>query len=295
MNLSTIKTAVTSKVGRQLLLAQKNSPHLLFATGVVGVGAGVVLACRATLKVDAVAAAAQSKLKDIKAMEYVDYTEDDRKKDMAIVYIRTAAKICKLYAPSALVLGLSVAALTKSHTILNSRNAALGAAYAGVDKAFKEYRKRVTDSLGEDADREFRYGSVDHEYVQETDKGMKKVVAKRVKPGEPSMYARFFDELCPDFNRQPEYNFLFVRSVQNFANDMLRARGHLFLNEVYDMLGIPRTGAGQVVGWVLENGDGYVDFGVFDGDNAMARNFVNGREGAILLDFNVDGVVHNLI
>jgi hypothetical protein len=109
------------------------------------------------------------------------------------------------------------------------------------------------------------------------------------------MYARFFDELCPDFNRQPEYNFLFVRSVQNFANDMLRARGHLFLNEVYDMLGIPRTGAGQVVGWVLENGDGYVDFGVFDGDNAMARNFVNGREGAILLDFNVDGVVHNLI
>jgi hypothetical protein len=293
MKLETIKNAVTSKAARQLLLARKNSPHLLFGAGVIGVAAGTVLACRATLKVDVHISDAQSKLKEIQHHEHVDYNEDDRKKDMAIVYVQTAMKICKLYGPSIIILGGSVAMLTSSHTILTRRNAGLTAAYAALEKGFNEYRKRVTDELGEEKDREFRYG---YEACEVDTEDGKKTVVHRVKDGAPSIYARFFDEFSVNWSRRPEYNKIFLMAQQNYANDMLRARGHVFLNEIYDALGLERSSAGSVVGWVLDKGgDSYIDFGIFDGNKEKVRDFVNGREGSVLLDFNVDGVIYDKI
>ena len=65
------------------------------------------------------------------------------------------------------------------------------------------------------------------------------------------------------------------------------------------MLGIPKTKAGQVVGWVYDPehpvGDNYVDFGLFDLDRERVRRFVNGDERNILLDFNVDGNIWELM
>ena len=114
-------------------------------------------------------------------------------------------------------------------------------------------------------------------------------------PNGLSVYARFFDEGCEQWSKNPEYNLMFLRSQQNYYNDMLKSRGHVFLNEVYDALGIPRTQAGAVVGWMIsDNGDNFIDFGVFDGDRPRARDFVNGYERSILLDFNVDGVIYDL-
>ena len=83
---------------------------------------------------------------------------------------------------------------------------------------------------------------------------------------------------------------------QTFFNDLLLSRGHLFLNEVYDQIGIDRTKAGQVVGWVVsKDGDNFVDFGLFDGSTQEKRMFVNGHENSVLLDFNVDGVIYDKI
>ena len=91
---------------------------------------------------------------------------------------------------------------------------------------------------------------------------------------------------------------MFLRNQQQYANDKLRANGYLFLNEVYEMLGIQKTQAGQIVGWVYddknENGDNYVDFGMYDVNRSTCRDFVNGYERSILLDFNVDGSILNL-
>lgn len=105
-----------------------------------------------------------------------------------------------------------------------------------------------------------------------------------------SQYARFFDSGCAAWNEDPEYNLLFLKQQQNYANDLLKAKGHLFLNEVYDMLTIPRSKAGQVVGWVYNDenpiGDNRVDFGIYAEHNTSA---INGFERSILLDFNVDG------
>lgn len=103
-------------------------------------------------------------------------------------------------------------------------------------------------------------------------------------------YAAWFDETCVAWTRDAESNKFFLLRQQEYANEKLKAKGHLFLNEVYDMLGMPRTKAGQVVGWIYdpENtiGDNYVDFGLLDARNS---EFVNGYERSVLLDFNPDG------
>jgi len=128
--------------------------------------------------------------------------------------------------------------------------------------------------------------------------GNEKTVKKVVKVADVdgiSDYARFYDDGCEGWTKDPELNLSFLRAQQQYANDKLVANGHLFLNEVYDMLGIPRTKAGQVVGWVYDlsntEADNYVDFGLYDATKEKTRDFVNGYERTILLDFNVDGPI----
>ena len=112
-------------------------------------------------------------------------------------------------------------------------------------------------------------------------------------PYDYSDYARFFDVGNPNWEKDSEYNLMFLKRQQAYANDKLKANGYLFLNEVYDMLGIPKSKAGQVVGWIYDpengSGDNYVDFGIYNVNREAARDFVNGYERTILLDFNVDG------
>lgn len=295
-----LPNALTTKTARSVLLSKKHSPTFLFAGGVVGVVATAIVASRATLKLDEVLDEAHTDLdraKEAKGLNSEKYTEQDYSKDVALIYVRTGMGIVKLYAPAIGVGVLTIAALTSSHKILTGRNAALTAAYAALDRSFRNYRARVTEELGRNADDHFRYGS-ESKKMQVPD-GDGKTVEKKVRivpPGTPSGYARFFDQGCSSWEKTPEYNLIFLRNQQNCANDMLHARGHVFLNEVYDLLGFERSKPGAVVGWLRNGeGDGYIDFGVFNGDNFKARDFVNGREGSILLDFNVDGTIYDKI
>lgn len=297
-----IPDAISSKVARQALQVQKASPNLLFGAGIVGVVGATVLACRATLKVEEIVDEAAKKKIDIEAVltdpniKSSVYSEQDARQDMAVLYIQTAVKFTKLYAPAVGLGALSIFALCSSHNILTKRNAALAAAYAALDKGFKEYRNRVIAEYGEDKDRELKYGYVEREIVEETETGPE---VKRLKVADPngrSVYARFFDEASRNWKPNPAANLMFIRCQQNYANDLLKARGHVFLNEVYDMLDVPRTPAGAVVGWVLGgDGDNVIDFGLYDGKTDAARDFINGWEKSILLDFNVDGVVYDKI
>lgn len=300
--MSVIPSGVATKIARPLLHLKKSSPRLMFAGGVVAGLGSTVLACRATLKLSDTLAPFEELKNKAEAIHdegnNPEYDEKAYAKDLAVIKVKTILTLTKLYAPAAGLAVVSVALLTGSHVTLTKRNASLTAAYASVDQAFAKYRERVRDQLGEEVDREMRYGTrVDSETIEGED-GKKKVVKHvRVSEGEPSQYAKFFDELCPDFKKNSEYNLIFLRAQQNYANDMLQSRGHVFLNEVYDSLGIERTGAGAVVGWVLgKGGDDYIDFGIFDDrTNERVRDFVNGRENAILLDFNVDGVIYDKI
>lgn len=283
MNLKGIGTFITSKAGRQLLTLQKNSPRILFAAGVTGVVVAAVLACRATLKIEDV------------LDEHEDLIDRADNEGAAIIYFRTAGKLAAMYAPAVIIGAASIAALTGAHVTLTRRNAAVVAAYAALDKGFRAYRARVIEDLGADKDREYRYGMVDREIVEETENGPVVKVVKQVGPEGRSIYARFFDEHAPAWCKDPGYNQMFLQCQQNYANDLLRARGHVLLNDVYDMLGLERSKEGCVVGWIKGDGDDYIDFGIFEGDRASGMRFVMGNERSVLLDFNVDGIIYDKI
>ena len=289
-----VPEVVSRAVASKSLLIQKSSPQVLFGVGVVGMVGSTVLACRATLKMHDVLETAQDNLETARTLQHDDYSEKDRSRDVSLIYFQTGVQVFKLYLPAIVVGGISVAALTHSHRILTTRNAALTAAYSALDKGFREYRARVVEKYGEEEDQHFRYGS---QQVEIEENGKKKTVTRNAVQPDGSIYARFFDEFSPNWSKDPEVNMLFLKCQQNYANDLLRARGHVFLNEVYDSLGLPRTSAGSVVGWVLSKDggtDNFVNFGIFDGTD-KARQFVNGYENAILLDFNVDGVIYDKI
>lgn len=304
-----VPDAVGRTIAHQTLLARKNSPTILFGVGVASMVGSTVLACRATLKVEEVLQEIEAEKNQAEQIKHhVDseaykgnavYTDDEVKKDTAVILIRGAWKVTKLYGPSIIVGGVGILCLTKSHKILMQRNAALTAAYVAIDTAFKQYRARVVERYGEQTDRELRYETEEVTVIdEETGKAHDTTI---VAPGEPSGYARWFDEENKNWNT-PAFaanNWRFLRSQQNAANDLLRWRGHIFLNEVFTLLGMSHTSAGSVVGWMYdrenERGDNYVDFGCWEQFDGVPLEFYGGREGGILLDFNVDGSIWDLI
>lgn len=305
-----IMTKASRAFGKASLQFKKHSPEILMVAGIAGTIASTVMACKATTKINDILKPIKDTIDIIhEGMEKgnvngTEYTQEDGKKDLTIIYAQTGVKLAKLYAP-ALALGtLSIASIVAGHNILKKRNIALAAAYAVVDKSFKNYRKNVVDRFGEQLDKELRY-SIKAKEIEEltTDENGNEKIEKKVvnEVGELqgySEYARFYDDGNEGWTKDPEYNLMFLRRQQEYANEILKSRGHLFLNEVYDMLGIPRSKAGQVVGWIYDtknpNGDNYVDFGIYDNKDSN-RNFVNGYEPTILLDFNVDGVIYDMI
>lgn len=284
-----IPNGVTRQVARHILIARKNSPQVMFVGGIIGVTASTVMACKATLKLSDQLDKMKGEMSEVKELRDSESNETSDR-DVALVYARNVAKVARLYAPSAIIGVGSVGLLTGSHVTLNRRNAGLTAAYAAVAKAYDDYRDRVKEELGDERELDLYHGAVVEKVKGEDGKLTE---ARAVDPNKLSPYSRFFDESSKNWERNPEMNRMFVQVQQTYANDLLRARGHIFLNEVYDMLGLERSKAGQVVGWVIgPEGDNYVDFGIFEARNAK---FINAIERTALLDFNVDGVIYDKI
>ncbi len=304
MKKAEIMNKVMTTFNKVSFSAKKHSPEILVVAGVIGTVASAVIACKATTKLDDILEKTKENVDKIHECTndetlVEEYTESDAKKDLAIVYARTGVDIFKLYAPALSLGALSITCILASNNILRKRNVALTAAYATVDKSFKEYRSRVVERFGEQIDKELRYdikASKIEKTVVDEETGKKKKVKEEIQLtgiDGYSDYARFFDEASSWWEKNSEYNLLFLRGQQNLANDKLKAQGYLFLNDVYDMLDIPRSKAGQVVGWVYDPDnteiDNYVDFGIYELHRERNRSFVNGYERCILLDFNVDG------
>ncbi len=302
---------VSHAFNKAVFSLKKHSPKIFVAVGVAGAVTSTVIACKATLKINDILSDTKDTLDKINecaeddSHEYA-YSNDDAVKDRTIIYIQTGVKLAKLYAPAITVGILSLSCILASNGILEKRNTALAAAYTAIDSCFKEYRSNVTERFGKEVDRQLRYGikAVQIEETVKDENGNETTVTKDIdimtkNPYDYSNYAKIFDESNPNYEKCSEYNLMFLNNVQKWANERLQKRGMLFLNEVYDKLGFEPTKAGQVVGWVYdpydENADGYVDFGIFDVNRPKARDFVNGYERTIILDFNCDGNVWELM
>lgn len=312
MKKSELMNSLSRSIHRAGFKIKKHSPEILITVGVIGTVASAVMACKATTKAGEILEDAKMQLNDIHdvaadveagVIPKKDYTPEDKKRDLTIVYAQTGLKFVKLYGPSVALGALSLAAIISSHGILRKRNIGLAAAYAAVDKGFKDYRGRVIERFGKDLDRELKYNikAQEIEEIVVDEKGKEKIEKTTVQVMGPnySPYCIVFDDGNTGWDPDPELSKFFLLEQQDYANRLLRTQGHVFLNEVYDLLGAKRTKAGNVVGWVYDeknpNGDNYIDFGIFDIHQPKARDFVNGIEKVIVLDFNVDGNIMDLV
>lgn len=305
---SAILTKASGALGRFSFKVQKASPQLYLAGGIIGGIATVVMACIATHKAEPVIADTKERISVIHDdLENEEITKEESSKALFEVYKEAAIDLVKLYAPSIFVGGLSITCVLVSNGIMRSRNMSLVAAYSALEKTYKGYRSKIAERFGKEVDEEVAH---DISYMDEEavtgEKGKKdasNVVQVTGDPTKYSPYARFFDEYNPNWEKSSEYNLMFLRSMESRANDLLQSQGFLTLNEVYEMLGMEKSNAGMVVGWtyldpevgVNPHGDNYVSFGIYDVYKKGARDFVNGYERSILLDFNVDGVIYDLI
>jgi len=298
IKLNQLKTLATRAVGRSGLYLKKYSPEILTFVGIAGCVTAAVMACKASMSLEETMEEAKEEIEEVHEKEETLPTNEYRK-ELAHSYGRCGMKFVKLYGPSVSLGAASIACILGAHNIMQKRNVALIAACKTVEEAFSDYRNRVIEDLGSEKDKEYRYGIKNElaTVTEETKDGETKKETKEVSVAKGySQYARFFDDGCREWSKVPEYNLLFLRNQQNYANDLLRSRGHVFLNEVYDMLGIHHSQAGAVVGWVLGEGNAnYIDFGMYNVYDEKARDFVNGYEPTILLDFNVDGIIYDKI
>ena len=296
-----MSAAVTRTVSTTLLKVNKLSPEILVGAGVVGVVATVVIASKASLNLNKIVDEARYDIEDTKILHENRNSKNENieyGKDLAYVYAKSGLAVAKLYAPAAVVGVLSISAILGSHGILRARNAGLMAAYKLLDESFKNYRGRVEEKYGESVDRQFAGGIYEEKVIVEDSEGKRLDRTNvTVETSGMSPYARWFDDSSPNWMSVNDYNISFLKGVQNQANDRLHAHGFLFLNDVYKMLGLRPTAAGQVVGWVSGAfaKDDYVEFGIYDPTRQGTRDFINGYEKYILLDFNVDGPILELI
>lgn len=295
-----MKFDIKTMASKGKLACIKHSPEILIFTGIGGMIFSTVLACKATRKLDPVLEAHRQNAEAVHKKHEADKDEHAQKRELTGVYLKTGVDLVKLYGPSVTVGVLSVTGILTSNNILRKRNMALAAAYAAIDTSFRQYRGRVVDRFGEDVDCELRFGTHQEkiEVVETDENGKEKKVKKNVTVAgsDLSDYARYFaygEAEAAEPNA--DYNAFFLKAQQELANHMLRAQGYLFLNEVYQMLGIEKSVAGQAVGWVYDknaddHGDNYVDFGIQEVYRKRS-DAPDDYEKVFLLDFNVDGSI----
>lgn len=298
--MNNIVKSATNALSKTKFQLQKHQPEIMVIGGVIGGVVAAVMACKATTKASEVLAESKDRLEQIDTVandsDVTDevYSEEDHKRDLAIVYVQTAGNLVKLYAPAVILGGLSIASILGGHNILQKRNMALAAAYATLNTTFKDYRDRVVDRFGKDVEYQIRHNLKAEEITEKVEdpetgktKKVKKTVFTRGDDKHEDGYSRLFDAACDNWNNDAMLNRSFLSCVQNYCNDKLRAQGYLFLSDIYKQLGFRETPESRVVGWRFDgDGDGFVDFG-FDQDDM----FMSGYNKDVWLDFNVDGPI----
>lgn len=281
---------VTRLAGRAGLVLSKHAPTILTAAGTAGFIGTTILASKATLKVEETVAEETALLVKVHEAHEAGKLEDkDALHDKVILYTRMTTKLAKLYAPALILGAASIVSLATGHGIMLKRNASLAAAYAAVDQAFKTYKKKVESKFGKDAVIDALVSTAEEDLTK-NELTMEAIAAvDGVSP-----YGVIFDETNNNWSADEDLSMLHLKCQQQYANDILQTRGHIFLNEVYKMLGFPHTPAGAVTGWVKGNGDDFVDFnifnGTFEGEDEKGRTVTKWA-----LDFNVDGVMYDKI
>ncbi len=284
--------------GNAELFLRKHGASILTAAGASGFVVSNFMWAKAALRSSGTISKLKYMSTEIQDKEIdANYTVRDKYNEMGLLWMKEVPSILKEFGPAIAVSSVSVACVIFSHKLMRDKQAALGAAYFAIARAYESYRERVREELGKEKELEI-YRHVRTIPKDPESEGFDPNVPCDIDYGYnmASRYAKFFDESNINWVKTPEYNLIFIRQKQNWLNDRLRMKGFVFLNEAYDELGLPWTQEGQVVGWRHDaaergTGDGFIDFGLYNQSDEVQRAFINGVEPSVLLDFNVDGPI----
>ena len=292
---------VAKKISKGATQVKKHLPEILLVTGTGLVVTGTVVACKNTIKA---ADALEDRKKDMEVIRKAketgvteageSYSQEDYKKDTIAVAKRTGLELVKAYGPAVALEGAGLAMIFKSHGILRENVAGLTATVASISSSYQNYRQRVREAVGEQAEDDI-YRGIKREVVEvtETDEnGKKKKVKKEVvNTTQLDQFSVFFDDSCIGFTHSPEMNKARVLALQEYCNQVLRLQGYLYLADVYKELGLETKNnrALHYCGWFYDPEDpkchNFVDFGLGDPRNSR---FMNGNEEVALLIFNYE-------
>ncbi|QFG09346.1 hypothetical protein SEA_SLOOPYJOE_52 [Arthrobacter phage Sloopyjoe] len=281
-------------VGRAGAVASKYSPQILTGVGIGAVVVSTVLVAKATLRLEDVVDKHEERVANVNekkaSMNADEYTSTHHKRDMTKVYFQTAGDLTKLYGLPVTLGVTGIACIVGGQGIQYKRTVGAVAAYKTLEESFDRYRARVVEEFGLDKDEEFRKT---YTVQEETDaEGNTKVTVDKL---EERDYVFFHNKDNPNWkNTAPDYNLMFVKAQETYANQLLSTRGHVLLNDVLDSLGLPRTHEGAVVGWVLtQEGPNFIDFGIRDlqGTHSRVLGLHDEEAPSIMLDFNVQGII----
>lgn len=296
-----ITTAFHTGVAR----ISKHAPTILSITASAGVIATGYLAWKAGTRFEDVEGRDWDRRKE--CLRNADTIPDEdvpkiERKNRILFILDTVRTV----APAAIVGAATITMIYFSNSISKKRLAAMGAAYATLQTAFDGYKRTMVEALGkESVDKILKpklpnVGKSAEEILSSDNKSdaanVSDAVVNSLKALSP--YARIIAEessTCWDPNE--DYASQNLAAVQLWANRRLERKGHLFLNEVFDQLGLSRTREGAVVGW-LKNGEGdnYVSFGDFDASIYRVPSDDYTRvDSNFIVDFNVDGVIWDKI
>lgn len=288
---------IPAKLARPALRLQKASPKIMLVAGVAGVIGAGVMACRSTLKLSETLEPTEKLLELAQdKFERGEYdSERTYKSDLIKLRTHTVLNIAKLYMPAVGVAAVSLSLIIGAQVVQGRRTAAMTAAYAALKEGYDRYRQQVTDEFGEEKDLKLAQGVRVVEETVEGKDGKTKTIKREFAAG-MSPYAALFCEGNRNWYPNSDSNWMFLNAQRNYLQNRLDSEGFLFLNDAYEALGLPKTRAGQVVGWIAgtTHGDGYIDFGIHSERSPEVRNFMAGLEDTIWLDFNVDGAVLDL-
>lgn len=298
LNVKKIGTAVGSVASKVGFVAKKYSPEILLVAGICGTVTGVVVACKATKKAALVTEELKKRRDSIQEAlnrKKNGYEEKNARRDTFLAYKRALWGYIRVYAPAAAIIFASCGCHVGHYSILKKREAAVAAALASTSAAFAEYRNRVSEQVGEEVEQNIYHDvhkPTEEEAAKMTEEGDGVDTSKYV-VSSPRGTDRCFDELNPMWVRSPIDNQNFLHQTQAYCNEQLRRHGHIFLNEVYDALHIPRIPEGQILGWIYgkdrDDLHNFVDFGVWSIKDEARESFVRGREASVWLTFNYDG------
>lgn len=220
-------------------LLRSHMAEILTGCGITGMFCGGIMAVSATPK----------------AMQNI---EDEKKKlgKEKLTKLETVRVTWKCYVPAVITSAAGTVCILKGYSITAKRTAALATAWTVTDNAFREYRGKVTEMLGEEKEKEVET-EIAKDRVREDIAEECSVVPYR--GGEAIVMSSDFD-LCYDmaFGRYFWSNTNRIKAAENAINRLLLLDGSASLNDFYDELGIPHTEMGDELGWSA-NRDGYVD------------------------------------